>query len=52
MRNWLRSRHGFNADGRMLGLALAAAMDKQRQEATREVEKYLRELSTAQKETV
>jgi hypothetical protein len=42
MRNWLRSLRGFNADGRAIGLGLAAAMEKQRQEAAREVEEYLR----------
>jgi hypothetical protein len=41
MRKLFRVR-GFNADGRMLGLGLAVAMEKQRQEATREVEDYLR----------
>ncbi|HYQ66286.1 hypothetical protein [Actinophytocola sp.] len=43
MRNWLRSLRGFHADGRMLGLGLAVAMEKQRQEAAREVENYLRD---------
>jgi hypothetical protein len=33
---------GFGADGRILGLGLAAAMDKQRREAARDVEAYLR----------
>lgn len=33
---------GFNADGRTIGLGLAAAMDKQRRDATRGVEDYLR----------
>ena len=33
---------GFNADGRALGLGLAAAMEKQRREAARGVEEYLR----------
>ncbi len=33
---------GFNADGRPLGLGLAAAMERQRQEAARGVEDYLR----------
>jgi len=42
MRNWLRSLRGFNADGRALGLGLAAAMEKQRQETAREAELYLR----------
>lgn len=46
MRTLLRSLGnfgGFNADGRALGLGLAVAMEKQRQEAAREVETYLRE---------
>lgn len=43
MRNWLQSLRGFNADGRAMGLGLAAAMEKQRREAAREVEEYLRE---------
>jgi hypothetical protein len=34
---------GFNADGRALGLGLAAAMQKQRRETAREVEEYLAE---------
>lgn len=42
MRDWLRSPRGFNADGAPLGLGLAVAMEKQRQEAAREVELYLR----------
>jgi hypothetical protein len=46
MRNWLRSLRGFNADGRVLGLGLAVAMEKQRREAAREVEQYLREQGT------
>ena len=41
-----QSPRGFNADGRALGLGLAAAMEKQRQEAAREVEGYLREQAT------
>jgi hypothetical protein len=41
MRKLFRIR-GFNADGRAIGLGLAAAMEKQRQEATRGVEDYLR----------
>lgn len=50
MRNWREilkaltsSPRGFNADGRTLGLGLATAMDKQRREATRGVEDYLRD---------
>ena len=46
MRNWLQSLRGFNADGRALGLGLAVAMEKQRQEAAREVEQYLLEQAT------
>lgn len=42
MRNWLTKLNGFNADGRSLGLGLAAAMEKQRELATRGVEEYLR----------
>lgn len=49
MRNWreiLKSLtaapRGFNADGRAMGLGLATAMEKQRQESHREVEEYLR----------
>lgn len=47
MRNLLRSLRGFNADGRALGLGLAVAMEKQRQEAAREVENFLREQPVA-----
>jgi hypothetical protein len=36
------SPRGFNADGRGLGLGLATAMAKQRAQATRDVEDYLR----------
>ncbi len=49
MRNWRElikaltsSPRGFRADGRSLGLGLATAMEKQRLEATRDVENYLR----------
>jgi hypothetical protein len=42
MRKLLQSLRGFNADGRAMGLGLAVAMEKQRQEAAREVEDYLR----------
>ena len=42
MRTFFKLPRGFNAEGRMLGLGLAAAMDKQRADATREVEDYLR----------
>jgi hypothetical protein len=47
MRNLLQSLRGFNADGRALGLGLAVAMEKQRQEAAHEVERYLGELAPA-----
>jgi hypothetical protein len=47
MRNWLQTLRGFNADGRALGLGLAVAMEKQRQEATREVENFLRDQPAA-----
>lgn len=43
MRKWLKKLGSFNADGRPIGLALAAAMDKQRELATRGVEEYLRQ---------
>ena len=50
MRKFLKAlteKRGYNADGRTLGLGLALAMDKQRKDATRGVEDYLR---TAQPE--
>ncbi|MGB3441842.1 MAG: hypothetical protein WBA97_24115 [Actinophytocola sp.] len=47
MRNWLQTLRGFNADGRALGLGLAVAMEKQRQEAAREVETFLRDQPVA-----
>lgn len=37
-----RTPRGYLADGRTLGLGLATAMHKQRQQAAREVEDYLR----------
>jgi hypothetical protein len=48
MRNLLRGfsrgfSHGFNADGHAIGLGLAAAMERQRTDAARDVERYLRE---------
>jgi hypothetical protein len=53
MLKWLRSLtespRGFAADGRRLGLGLATAMQKQRQEMTRGVEDYLRETPRAEK---
>lgn len=49
MRNWREtvkaltsSPRGYLADGRMIGIGLATAMEKQRQRAPREVENYLR----------
>jgi len=49
MRNWRElikaltsSPRGWSADGRGLGLGLATAMEKQRAQATHEVEDYLR----------
>jgi len=49
MRNWralikalTSSPRGWHADGRTLGLGLATAMEKQRTQATGEVEDYLR----------
>ncbi|WP_198942952.1 hypothetical protein [Actinophytocola xanthii] len=42
MRNWLTRFKGFNADGRALGLGLAVAMERQREQATHDVEEYLR----------
>lgn len=56
MRSWLRSLtsspRGFAADGRRLGLGLATAMDKHRQDTTHEVEQYLRGQREAQKVTL
>jgi hypothetical protein len=56
MRKWLRSLtespRGFAADGRRLGLGLATAMEKQRRDATRGVEEYLREQPRADKAAV
>ncbi|HYQ66287.1 hypothetical protein [Actinophytocola sp.] len=53
MRKWLRSLtespRGFAADGRRLGLGLATAMEKQRQDMTRGVEQYLRDQPPAHK---
>lgn len=49
MRNWRElikaltsSPRGWSADGRSLGLGLATALEKQRAQATNEVENYLR----------
>lgn len=43
LRELFKTPLGFNADGRLIGLGLAVAMEKQRQEATRGVETYLRD---------
>lgn len=37
-----RSPRGFNADGRPIGVGLATAMEKERQDSAAEVEAYLR----------
>ena len=42
MRKWLTPR-GWSADGRTLGLGLATAMEKQRQDTARKADEYLRE---------
>ena len=42
MRKWLTPR-GWSADGRQLGLGLATALEKQRQETARKAEEYLRD---------
>jgi len=56
MRKWLRSLtdspRGYAADGRRLGLGLATAMEKQRQDSALEVEQYLREHPKRTTETV
>ncbi|OLF15405.1 hypothetical protein [Actinophytocola xanthii] len=39
---------GFAADGRRLGLGLATAMERQRRDATHEVEDYLRDVPAEQ----
>ncbi|MGH3876758.1 MAG: hypothetical protein ACRDSK_06930 [Actinophytocola sp.] len=51
MRKLFRLPRGFNADGRTLGLGLALAMEKQRQEATRGVEDYLRRNTATERVT-
>jgi len=56
MRKWLmsltNSPRGFAADGRRLGLGLATAMEKQRQDTARGVEQYLREQPRPEKAAV
>ena len=50
MRKWLTdSPRGYAADGRRLGLGLATAMEKQRQDSALAVEQYLREQPPAVK---
>lgn len=52
MRKWLRSlttARGFSADGRTLGLGLATAMQKQREETAVKAEDYLRNQPVAPK---
>ncbi|MPY98134.1 MAG: hypothetical protein GEU97_09060 [Actinophytocola sp.] len=56
MRSWkellatlTREPRGFNADGRMIGLGLHAAQRESEQQATAEVETYLRDV-TARRE--
>lgn len=58
MRNWMTtlkgltsSPRGYLADGRALGLGLATAMEKQRQQAAREVEDYLRVVPAEREKT-
>lgn len=48
MRNWrklfeplTRSRRGYAADGRTLGLGLATALENSRQDATAEVKEFI-----------
>lgn len=53
MRKWLKSLtnspRGYAADGRRLGLGLATAMEKQRKDAARGVEQYLRDQPHSEK---
>jgi len=48
----MESPRGFAADGRRLGLGLATAMEKQRQDMARGVEQYLRDQPPARKAAV
>lgn len=56
MRKWLtsltKSPRGWSADGRRLGLGLATAMEKQRQDTAPKAEEYLREQPVASRVTV
>ncbi|MGB3441843.1 MAG: hypothetical protein WBA97_24120 [Actinophytocola sp.] len=56
MRKWLtsltKSPRGFNADARRLGLGLATAMEKQRQDTADKAEEYLREQPVTRRVTV
>lgn len=42
---------GYSADGRMLGLGLATALEKARQDPTVDVEEYLRRRATDGRQT-
>lgn len=56
MRKWLTSLtmspRGWSADGRRLGLGLAIAMEKQRQDTAHKAEEYLRDQPVATRVTV
>jgi hypothetical protein len=55
MRSWqalTRERRGFAADGRTLGLGLATAMEKARENAPTEVEDFLRERTTDERQRI
>jgi hypothetical protein len=56
MRKWLKSLttspRGWSADGRRLGLGLATAMEKQRQDTARKAEEYLRDQPVTTRVTV
>ncbi len=56
MRKWLKSLttspRGWSADGRRLGLGLATAMEKQRQDTTHKAAEYLREQTVTTRVTV
>lgn len=55
MRIWqaiTRERRGFSADGRTLGLGLATAMAKARENAAAEVENYLRKEAAGERQRI
>jgi hypothetical protein len=55
MRIWqalTRERRGFAADGRTLGLGLATALDRARENAATEVEDYLRDRARTDRERI